>query len=236
MKAKVNSHVIKARNIASYPLGVLGSIAHPIKEDGEYLGTISLKKQVIARFRLKVDADIKETQVDIDLAELHKQKLQKGSEQMQEYKLNSNGYLMFFVSSGSGGYHVVLNKIAGKRSKSTFDSKSLSNGDLFILTLVRPGEYELIEKSSKNISKITVDYPKIEKTPFSPNKPINIDVTEEGFNMKSKIIKIDPGQGIVLQIKSAKSAILAKLIKSNDGPGDKGRSKKKHSWVNPRKI
>lgn len=239
MKARINSHVIKARNVASYPLGVLGSIAHPIKEEGEYLGIINLKNQEIARFSLKVDADSKETQVDIDFAEVHKQSFQKSSDGLLKYNLNSKGYLMLYASSGPGGYHISLKKIKGKTVKSVFDSKSLSKGDLFILTLLRPGDYELIEKSSRSVSKITVTYPKVEKKPFSPGKPVTISILDTGFSSKAKAIKVDPGQGIVMQIKSTKSAIVAKLVKPDDGPKKRNRGKRKnesHTWVNPRRI
>ena len=241
MSTKINSHLVKTKNIASYPLGVLGSIAHPVTKEGVYLGTIKFKKQTVAKFKLVVDSDVKQTQLDIDFANLHRQSQRKATEQIMEYKLNPEGYLMFFVSSGPGGYHVVMDKLTANKPKPTrvFDNKSLSEGDLFILTLLRPGRYEVFEKRSKTVSKVTVAYPKVTKMPFSPGVAVNIELPKSGFGSKSKALKIDPGQGIVLQIQNPKSGFMAKLIKPDDGPKARtgGRSKaKRHSWVNPRAI
>jgi len=236
MKAKINSHLVKAKSIASYPLGILGSIAHPVTKEGEYLGTIKFKRQTVARFKLIVDSDVKETQLDIDFANLHRQGGRKATERVVEYRVNPEGYLMFFVSSGPGGYHVVLDKLGGSKPRRVFDNKSLSEGDLFILTLIRPGNYEVLEKRSKTVAKVTVAYPEITKKPYAPGTAVNIELAKTGFGPKSKTLKIDPGQGIVLRIKNPKSAIMAKLITPDEGPKLRAGSRSKpakHSWVNP---
>jgi DDE superfamily endonuclease len=53
-----------------------------------------------------------------------------------------------------------------KKEKRPFDSRRLSSGDIFALTMVRPGEYRLVNDLGKHEGKIIVSYP---KTPLIKN-------------------------------------------------------------------
>ena len=141
------------------------------------------------------------------------------------------------VSRGADGYAVRVGIIGEKHESGMFDSRELKKGDLFAVTLIRPGTYSVTNVNTKAKSEIVVSYPKIEKIrePYCPPEPVLIECTKKSFepgkimekafeqNKSTKKafergrIEIKPAQGQVYRFKTP-SRIKIRLVRPDDGP------------------
>lgn len=231
MKPRINVHAFRQTTCENANLCVLDTIAHPMSEEGNYVGSISRNGKQITTFHLNVDSEFKHAQTDIDLATIAEK-----PELIFEVKLK--GYVVFYVSQGKGGFQVLLNKLPsdGKsrkkpRKSPVFDSRILQQNDMFIVSLIRPGRYEIWEKYGKSKGQIRVAYPKPGKRPFVAPKPKTVNITEKGFDISELDVKAS--QGIVFTVEAPKSLLKINLVKPDDGPYEKGEPNNKVRWNNP---
>jgi len=220
MKAFVNWHMFTQTSLDSGSLTMLGAVIHNFSEPGEYMGTILRKDEAVGRFQLTVDKECPTMQVDIDLPKIHQptQEYCK-SEPVKRFVVNPQGYVLFYVSRGAGGYAVVVGRLEDKgKEKPSFDSRELKEGDIFAVTMIRPGTYSVTNIRTDAKGEIVVAYPKIGEVPYRPPKPVSIECTEKRLILDR--IKIEAAQGQVYRIKTP-SRIKIELVKPDDGPARK---------------
>lgn len=233
MKARINTYAFTQTSFASDKLSVLAAIAHPVFDEGEYMGIVYQQKKQLGTFHLSVDDKVVKTQADLDLA-LFVSFRQKEGERLTEpdFMLRPKGYLMLHVSEGRGDFHVVLNKLGRTRPQRVFDSRSMQEEDLFVVTFLRPGQYEARDENAKRGATIMVKRPKAEKSRYIPAEPARIVVSEKGFAPAR--IEIGAAQAVIFSIESPKSSIAVDLKKPDDGPKPRDSRGNKVRWTNPR--
>lgn len=234
MKTRINTYALRQTTVRSASLGVLGSVAHPMNEDGVYAGTVFQDGKPVAAFRIEVGANFSKSQADVDLALLiPRRKAMESRHDSPSFELVSKGYLVMYVSEGPGGFHVALER-AGRREDragSVFDSRTLQQGDLFIVTLLRPGLYEMHDDLGKAKGQIKVTYPKPGKNPYVPAEPARVDVTADGFRPAE--VSVGAAQGVVFTVSTAKASLAVGLAQPDDGPRKKDERRDKVRWTNP---
>lgn len=231
MKARVNTHALQQTVVESANLAVLGMVAHPLPDEGNYQGTVYRGTAEVATFNVSVDGDFKDRQADVDLSALapHRRR-QREALKAPTYSLAPESFLLLYVSQGPGGYSVRLDKLGRGKPRRVFDTRNLRKGDLFVASLLRPGTYEMTDRSGKGKGKITVAYPVAGKKPYQPSSPETVTVTEKGFQPSK--VNIGAAQGIVFNVETDKSAIAVSLAKPDDGPRQKGE-RDKFRWQKP---
>lgn len=224
-KALVNHHLFTQTVVDSGSLSMLGAVVHRPGVAGEYLG-VAERGGVLREFRVTVDDASTAMQVDIDLASLESDTTAaarvsdcgcaREGAAPGPFVVNPEGYVLFHVSRGAGGYAVRLGGPSGEQG---FDSTRLDGGDLFAVTLIRPGTYAVRNASAKAdaTGEIVVAYPKPQKQAFRPLDPIEIESSEKG--LRPAKIRIHAAQGQVYRC-PAPSRIVIELVRPNDGPKD----------------
>lgn len=217
MKTSINWPMLTQSGLDSGSLTMLGVVIHKFSESGEYIGTILRKSKDVGSFRLSVGKDCPTMQVDIDLETVVKSTRALARRKSNgKFAVNPDGYVVFHVSRGLGGYTVVVDRISeDSKTERLFDSSKLMEGDMFAVTMIRPGTYSVANVYTDAQGEIVVAYPKVGKVPYRPLKPVSIKCTEKGFSPDK--IKIKPAQGQVYNLKT-QSRIKITLIKPDDGP------------------
>jgi hypothetical protein len=218
-------------------LTMLGTITHKFSEPGEYRGVLYLGSEIETVFRLTVDKNVPIAQVNIDLAALALPPLQfdkceycKGPHKDEKHFIvNLEGYAVFHVSSGSGGYSVRVEKAEKNTNRKPFYSGELNEGDFFSAILLRPGTYSVTNEYTKAKGEIVVSYPKIGKEPYRPPDPIRVQCTQN--SIEPPVIELKPGQGLIYQFKTP-SRVKIKLSRADDGPSDRDLSSRR-GWYKP---
>lgn len=206
MKAVINRRLFAQTNLDSGALTILGTIVHRFTESGEYQGTVLRNEQIVTTFRFIVDERCSVMQLDIDLASLN-------SQQSCDFVVNREGYVVFKVSRGAGGYAVVVRHINTECETRVFDSRELTEGDLFAATLLRPGIYRATNVNTCAQGEIVVAYPSREAL-RCPLEPVTIECTSNGFIPNR--IEIQPTQGLIYRFEIS-SRIQIDLVEPNDG-------------------
>jgi hypothetical protein len=230
MKAYINHQLLVQTRLDSAELTMLAVVVHNFPEPGEYHGAVMRGKQTEATFRLTVDEKSPAMQVDIDLATLNlpapaECPCKEGEhDDTRHFVVNPRGQTVLYVSQGTGGFAVAVNKVNDRRI--LFDSRELREGDLFAATLIRPGTYSVANANAR--AEIVIAFPKQTKTAFRPPDPITIEVTDKGLmtgaaGKETKVTRIglDAAQGQIYRIRTA-ARIQIELLKPDDGPGDEG--------------
>ena len=223
MKARVNTCAVQQSCLQSSALGVLGSIAHPVGRPGEYSGRVMQGKSQVAEFSLHAGPDVDATQVTIDLARIAGSPLVGQPYKAHKYSVNSDGYLMLFVSEGLGGFWVRLSSQGTYRSRVVFDSRRLKSGDLFIATLIRPGTHQA--KMPRAVAAIRVRAPEASDKAFQPPPPAGMTCTKTGFVPKR--LEVYATQGIVFGFETT-SRVQIDLTKP--APARSAKSRRSARW------
>ncbi len=221
MRLTFDRNLFTQVGLDSGSLTMLGAVVHSFAEPGEYRGSVRRGTESQAVFYISVDKNSPVAQVNIDLATLVEPPAppssccREGTAGLR-FSVNPKGYAVFHVSGGAGGFDVHIRKADEDPKQKVFDSRELSEGDIFSAVLLRPGTYSLSNTLSKARAEASVAYPKIGKTPYRPPDPARILCTRDAFEPKR--IELQPGQGLIFECK-APSRIKIDLIKPDDGPG-----------------
>jgi len=226
MKTLVNRHLFTQTGVDSGALTMHGMVIHTFREAGEYQIALLWNNETIRRFPLIVDNSAEAMQVDIDLVALQRHDTHHGAE--EQFMLKPGGNTVFYVSRGAGGYAVLATRLGeqqpreegqGKRPERTptpapFDSRELRDGDMFAVTLLRPGAYSLTNAPGRAKGELVVAYPK-QRTRYDPTpEPVTVECTDKGF-VPSRV-ELQPMQGLVFRVLTP-SRIRIDLSKPDDG-------------------
>lgn len=201
-------------------LTMLGGVIHSFQEPGEYRGSVRKEGEGQAVFYVLVDKNSPVAQVNIDLAALTRpsdtsSKNCRLEDSPNQFSVNPKGYAVFHVSEGAGGYNVHVRKAEENPETKIFDSRTLSDGDIFSATIIRPGTYSVVNMLTKAQGQLVVSYPEIGNTPYRPPGPIRVQVAQEHFEPQH--IKLKPGQGLLFECNTP-SRIRIELQRPDDGP------------------
>lgn len=241
MKTRVNTHVLETTRIDSARLGPLGMIAHQMLKAGTFVGRILSDEIEVATFLLDVVDECDKTQVDIDLAKVVPLVAAR-EHALIRYKLRREGFALFFVSKGAGGFRVIVEGVPNdckeenkEGERESFDSAALALNDMFIVSLIRPGLWTARAQPSGGEAMIKVEYPTLGKVPYRPGDATVIKVTEAAMSPETAAIK--PGEGIVFQIERYKASVIVELREADDGKEkqrDDRKGMRRAHWSNPR--
>ena len=109
-------------------------------------------------------------QVNVDFAKMNRPSSQSN------FVISPKGYVLFHVSQGPGGYSVQVNRLNDKVRNRIFDSRTLREGDIFIVTMIRPVTYSVTNINSGASGKIMLAYPHVPDVPYRPDDPISIQL------------------------------------------------------------
>lgn len=224
MSTPIDRNIFLQIGLDSGSLTILGAIIHNFPETGEYRGVLYRGTEIEGTFYIKVDKNSPVAQANIDLTKISQVKTEpsKCCPEHQDPRINfivnPKGYVVFHVSSGSGGYHVNVKKIEEDPRKNLFDSRKLDQRDIFSAIILRPGTYSVTNLLTKAKGEIIVSYPKIGKTAYHPPAPIRVECSRETFEPTR--VELQPGQGILYYFK-VPSRIKIELLKPDDGPSKK---------------
>jgi hypothetical protein len=220
----VNHHLFTQTSVDSGSLTMLGMIIHRFAEPGDYLGVVERGAETRS-FRLRVDESSPEMQVNVDLATVggddHVHGPGCGCEGGgakpgggRVFVVNPEGYVVFHVSSGPGGYVVRVGRTEHPDA-AVFDSTRLEGDDLFAVTLIRPGTYSVRNVAGQARGDIVVAYPKVGKEPHRPDEAIEVVCTEQAF--RPARLKLQAAQGQLYRFRTP-SRIAIDLVEPDDGP------------------
>jgi hypothetical protein len=213
-------------------LTMLGAVIHSFQEPGDYRGSVRKDGETLAAFQISVDKNSPVAQVNIDLSTLTKSDPVASTDRCgcegteHGFSVNPKGYAVFHVTGGAGGYDVHVRKASEDPNTKVFDSRKLSDGDIFSAIIIRPGTYQVTNVLGSARAEVEVSYPEIGETAYRPPPPVRVQTTSQSFEPSR--IKLKPGQGLLFECKYP-SRIRIELIKPNDGP-EKPRPTKKRGW------
>lgn len=221
-----NHPLFTQTNLDSASLTMLGTVIHRFPELGTYRGVALRQGQTEATFTLTVTNDSAASQVNIDLAGL----AQLGPDAPgsgccspgggeRQFIVSPQGYVVFHVGQGLGGYAVHLGRMEKGPQPKDFDSRELKLGDIFTAVVIRPGTYLVNNNRTGARAELVVSYPMGGgKVQYRPPAPLRIVVTENGFSPER--IEAKPAQVQVYQIETP-ARIKIELVKADDGPRGK---------------
>lgn len=247
MNIGINRNLFSQINSDSGSLSILSNIVHKFVKKGDY-EVIVMKGSVISRkFTISVvesDHPVKDQhermttsfsisppkqdtvivkQINIDLKDTIS----------EQFFLEVGGYVLFYVSSGSGGYDIEIYGYEKGTQMKVFDSKELKDDDLFSLTVIRPGTYSITNLINNAKAELVVNYPELGKMQKNP-LPVRIECNTQNQISPNKI-QIDPGQGLVFTFKTP-SRIKIELTKPEDRPSRIRRSRITHGKTDEKRI
>ena len=227
MKAIINRHLFSQNNIDSGSITMHSTVVHKFSEPGEYLGKAVKGKEVVGQFRIIVGkrqdaaagqqkspaSPLSPTQVHVDLRQLEApaaRRLESSQAVPNRFTIGADGYAVFKVSTGAGGYAVEVYKAGEKESAKVFDSRELDGDDLLYVLVLRPGTYSVVNAITNARAELTVAYP--EKGMPRNLEPIRVEC---GSSFAPERLAVKPMQGIVFSFKAA-SRIKIDLVRPED--------------------
>lgn len=130
ISSQINQRMVTQTVFDSGSITPLTAVLHRFPEPGRYYATVNQGEAACASFVLIVDKGTPATPSTINLGEI-----------APIYTVSSETYVAFNAPRGSGGYSVVVEKSVGGGRSVVFDSRMLGEGDIFVVTLLRPGNY-----------------------------------------------------------------------------------------------
>ncbi|GBD09473.1 hypothetical protein HRbin22_01727 [Candidatus Thermoflexus japonica] len=183
----LNRPVFAQRAFDSRALTVLTALFHRFPEAGDYDLKIWQDERMIHRAHVRVSAEGTPAQLHLDLAAL--------GEMAESYLLAAGGVIGFYVSRGIGRYRVEIAQLTRREKVVRLDnSQVIPEGDLFAVTLVRPGIYRVLQVEGRGEGEIHVRLPGKER--YRPDQVTRVTVGKEGV-MEPRVVEILAGQSVV---------------------------------------
>ena len=214
-------------------LSGLGAVVHRLTQAGEHRVTVLQGEKPIQTFPMRVTAKPAQppalgphplpaagpVELHVDLGRALAAPGRAAALQPEDMAVVEQGYAVFHAPPGSSGLAVQLNAPQAGTGAPSFDSRKLQNGDIFAVTLLRPGRYSLtnaLHGAGTMQGEIRVSYPVIGDKPYSPPEPLQVQVGEGGFQPSS--IQLQPMQGLIFHIGNVAARIQIELVEPDDGP------------------
>jgi hypothetical protein len=190
----LNRALFAKRPLESGALSVLGAIFHRFEAAGVYEVMIRVDRGASQRVQVNVGSGAT-SQINLDVTALGGDS-DCGCEDNEARSLNVGGVMGFYTSKGGSPFTVTVDQLTDRERKVVLDSaQGIPAGDLFSVTLIRPGNYRVTNGLNKSVMALSVNLPKGEKYIVSQTK--SVDVVAEGF--KSRGETLFPGQTLVFQ-------------------------------------
>lgn len=229
MRAKINRHIFEQTRFDSGNLAQMGFVVHQYEKSGRYQVDVYRQDELKTSFYIDVDSDSREQQISVDLAKMDAEHQKRGKTNCccegedAKFVLDKDGYALFYVGSGSGGYRVISSPLRDRDEDLLFDSTKLNKGDLYGLTLLRPGDYSVKELSNKRESRIAVSAVKPCKTKYVPPEALHLDM--EKLSAK-QTLEMQQAQGIVFRAQHHDRVVIEFEPPCNEkGPGNDPKGK-----------
>ena len=225
MRAPVNSMFFtQTRFDSASPVGS-AVVAHRFEHEGDYDVHLGRDKEPPDRVVLTVGPAVADRSsgaagVTIDTSPARSDAAAAG----RRSRLPAGGYASFTTSSARGTGSVVVARRHGAEADE-FDSRRLGPGDVYGLTLVRPGVYSVRNTFGDAVGQIVVDYPVVGSRPYRPVEPVRVSSARNGFVPTE--IRIGPGQGVVFDIETD-TRLIIDLVEPDDGPTPRPRRRARH--------
>ena len=220
-------------------LSGLGAVVHRLTQPGEHRVTVLQAEKPVQTFPLRVLAmpgqpprgrqvapDLRPLsaarpmEVHVDLGRALSAPGRVAPQLPEDLAVVEQGYAVFHAPPGSAGLVVQLHAPQAETGAPAFDSRQLQNGDIFAVTLLRPGRYSLANSlrsaGTAVQGEIRVSYPVVGATPYRPPDPLQVQVGEGGFQPSS--IQLQPLQGLIFHIGNVAARIQIDLVEPDDGP------------------
>lgn len=226
---RINRHLFTETGTDSGSLNVLGTLAHQFPDEGDYLIEVSRDGRVLGSRLLVVSDEYHALQADFDLSTFGPG-AGAGEDcdctgactcEGQGYDcVREDGYAVFYVGRGPGGYAVTVDPVGERREAREFDSQELVEDDTFAAVLLRPGTYAAVNRATGDEARVVVTYPDPERGPEAVREPVTVECADDGFDPAG--IEIHPGQGLVFRI-GTPSRIVIELREPHEKAADDGR-------------
>lgn len=236
MQNKLDLQILSQTHFDSGALSGLGSVVHRMVQLGDHQLTILHGDNPVETTSLRVLASTQPSQPNIASAanaqaaapssqtELHVNLGQMVGNVGQLsapiistiLEIAAQGYVLFHAPPASSGFAVLLNAPGTQNQPPAFDSRQLGNSDVYATTLLRPGLYSVTNANGGAKGQIRVAYPVIGDTPYRPPDPMDVQVTDQGFQPAT--IQLKPAQGVVFHIGNTRARIQIDLVEPDDGP------------------
>lgn len=198
MKAKINRKLLNTTTFDSGSLGVLAMVLHPFTSSGRYDVAITKNGRIVRNSSFVVHKESKKSQLDIDLSS------SKLNSDDNLHDVSPKGYVLFHVSSGSG-YSVSVKNENGDNS---FNSKELTKGDLFALSLLKPGEYSIVNKLDSGKGGVEVSFTDSDAKNIKDLETSYVEVTKNKLTPNN--VKLVSSQGLVFKVSDSSRILIEK--------------------------
>jgi hypothetical protein len=202
-KIRLNRRLFTTSTFDSGELGVLASVVHKFPA-GRYQVVVRREKQDAGSTQFLVDKSSVNMQLTIDLESVAVPVPASGMAEIPT--VSPKGYVQFYVSGGVGGYSVVAREASG--TSSVFDSTTLSDGDLFVVSLLIPAKYSMANKAGNASGEIQVS-PVPEGTNLRSLETQFVEVNSDSFVPTN--VSVQSAQGLVFRIKGPSRVVIIKV-------------------------
>lgn len=187
----LNRPIFTQQVFRSTALTVLTSLFQRLPDAGNYDLIVRRDGVVVAHTSICAQESGCGSQTNIDLAKIDPP---EGG-----YKVDAGGMIGFFVSEGGGSYTVRITQVGEQEKRVILDNaESISEGAVFAVTLLRPGDYIMRTLNGRSRGKINLRLPddNDRKKGYRPSEAAMIEVDGKG-NFKPNEAKLLTGQSLV---------------------------------------
>jgi hypothetical protein len=207
---RFNSRLLTTATFDSAALGLLVHLVHRFPQEGTYQAVVLRDGQRVGATCFRVTDETAATQLNIDLASVGLPAGPAGCACREHPEsapaVSPKGYVLFHAPRGIGAYAVVVGE-AKEGAQAAYDSRTLSDGDLFALVLIDPTTYGVESPGVAGKGEIRVA-PIPPGTDLRTVAPVYIDATGHGFQPAQ--VSVHAGQGIVFRARGAKRIVITK--------------------------
>jgi hypothetical protein len=239
---RINRHLFTETGTDSASLNVLGTLVHRFPDEGDYVIEVSRDGQLLGSHLLVVSDEYHAVQADFDLSTFGGPTTGIGDDdcdchgpctcEAQAYTcVREDGYAVFYVGRGPGGYTVTVDPVGERREAREFDSRKLGEDDTFAAVLLRPGTYAVRNPVADAETRLVVTYPDPEKGSAAVRQPVTVECAEGGFEHEREVLEIHPGQGLVFDIGTPSRVVVE--LREPDERATEGGGPGRVRMVNP---
>jgi hypothetical protein len=229
MSAPVRPFLFTQIGLDSGALTMLGAIVRRFGVAGDYRGVVTHPGGGRWVFHLTVEEGRPAVQADVDLVAVVEASAPSpchcGADHggAPHHLVGTRGHVVFHVSGGAGGYAVHVSRAEEGPSPKEFDSRRLSDGDLFAATILRPGRYAVTNEAPEGAgarASIEVGYPVPGRAAGRPPEPARVRSGRAGFEPSE--VRLTARQGCVFECE-VPSRIRIELEEPYEPPADAER-------------